>query len=316
MRPRRRRRARWRVAILGRLRASERLREHVAALTRHHLRLGFLVHEMPLGRRDDLRLPATPAPRSQVDVTVLSVADRLATRGDELRARRSPRTSSSPGEMIARGARLARATRRGRRSAATSWPRRSGSTRGRSSGELLAELEEASFAARSRTASRRSSERGELTRPEPRGRPERRLPRVSAIPTASSARSSPASCPAQIVDEDERTVAFMDINPATRGHALVIPRRHAANLLEIEPEDLGGDDRAPPSGSPRRAHRAPRRRRRQPAQLVRRRGLADRLPLPRPRDPALRRTIRCGCRGRRRRATPTRSRRAAQPRLR
>jgi histidine triad (HIT) family protein len=40
------------------------------------------------------------------------------------------------------------------------------------------------------------------------------------------------------VDEDERTVAFMDINPATRGHVLVIPRRHAANLLEIDPEDL------------------------------------------------------------------------------
>ena len=30
--------------------------------------------------------------------------------------------------------------------------------------------------------------------------------------------------PAQIVDEDERTIAFMDINPATRGHLLVIPR--------------------------------------------------------------------------------------------
>jgi histidine triad (HIT) family protein len=46
--------------------------------------------------------------------------------------------------------------------------------------------------------------------------------------------------PAQIVDEDDRTVAFMDINPATRGHALVIPRAHARNLLEIEPEDLIG----------------------------------------------------------------------------
>jgi histidine triad (HIT) family protein len=44
--------------------------------------------------------------------------------------------------------------------------------------------------------------------------------------------------PAQIVDEDERTISFMDINPATRGHALVIPRRHATDLLEIEPEDL------------------------------------------------------------------------------
>ena len=44
--------------------------------------------------------------------------------------------------------------------------------------------------------------------------------------------------PAQIVDEDERTVAFMDINPATRGHALVVPRRHARDLLEIDPADL------------------------------------------------------------------------------
>jgi histidine triad (HIT) family protein len=44
--------------------------------------------------------------------------------------------------------------------------------------------------------------------------------------------------PAQIIDEDERTVAFMDISPATRGHLLVVPREHARDLLEIEPEDL------------------------------------------------------------------------------
>jgi histidine triad (HIT) family protein len=44
--------------------------------------------------------------------------------------------------------------------------------------------------------------------------------------------------PATIVDEDERTISFMDISPATRGHALVIPRRHAANLLEISAGDL------------------------------------------------------------------------------
>ncbi len=45
--------------------------------------------------------------------------------------------------------------------------------------------------------------------------------------------------PGQIVEEDERTIAFMDVNPATRGHLLVIPRTHARNLLEISPEDLG-----------------------------------------------------------------------------
>ncbi len=44
--------------------------------------------------------------------------------------------------------------------------------------------------------------------------------------------------PAHIVDEDERTISFMDIAPGTRGHALVIPRKHARDLWEIEPEDL------------------------------------------------------------------------------
>jgi histidine triad (HIT) family protein len=44
--------------------------------------------------------------------------------------------------------------------------------------------------------------------------------------------------PAQVLDSDESTVAFMDINPATRGHALVVPRRHSADLLEISDEDL------------------------------------------------------------------------------
>ena len=44
--------------------------------------------------------------------------------------------------------------------------------------------------------------------------------------------------PGQIVDQDDRTVAFMDISPATRGHTLVVPRNHARNLLEIDEEDL------------------------------------------------------------------------------
>jgi histidine triad (HIT) family protein len=44
--------------------------------------------------------------------------------------------------------------------------------------------------------------------------------------------------PAEIVDSDEHTVAFMDINPATRGHALVIPRAHSTDLMDISEEDL------------------------------------------------------------------------------
>jgi len=44
--------------------------------------------------------------------------------------------------------------------------------------------------------------------------------------------------PGQIVDQDEDTVAFMDVAPATRGHSLVVPRRHVRNLLEIGDQDL------------------------------------------------------------------------------
>ena len=44
--------------------------------------------------------------------------------------------------------------------------------------------------------------------------------------------------PAEILDEDEHTVTMMDINPATKGHALVIPRDHSEDLLSISEEDL------------------------------------------------------------------------------
>jgi histidine triad (HIT) family protein len=44
--------------------------------------------------------------------------------------------------------------------------------------------------------------------------------------------------PAAKVDEDEHTVAFMDLNPWTRGHALVVPRRHTTDLFEVGEEDL------------------------------------------------------------------------------
>jgi histidine triad (HIT) family protein len=44
--------------------------------------------------------------------------------------------------------------------------------------------------------------------------------------------------PSQIIYSDEHTVAFMDINPATRGHALVVPRKHARDLMDVSDEDL------------------------------------------------------------------------------
>ena len=38
--------------------------------------------------------------------------------------------------------------------------------------------------------------------------------------------------------EDERTLAFMDINPAHDGHALVVPRNHSADLFDIDEADI------------------------------------------------------------------------------
>jgi poly(A) polymerase len=129
--------------VLARLRASERLREHVAALTRHHLRLGFLVRDMPLERRMIYRYLRACEPVG-VDVTLLSVADRLATRGkvaDEAIARHlnlarqllgeALRWHSAPPRPPLRGDELSRAI---------------GLRPGRELGRILAELEEASFA--------------------------------------------------------------------------------------------------------------------------------------------------------------------------
>jgi poly(A) polymerase len=131
-------------AALERLRASERLRAHVAALTRHHLRLGFLVHDMPLDRRAIYRYLVTCEP-VEADVTLLSVADRLATRGrkaDEAIARHLElarevlaealaRRAAGPQPPLVRGDELAAEL---------------GIARGPRLGELLALIAEARFA--------------------------------------------------------------------------------------------------------------------------------------------------------------------------
>jgi histidine triad (HIT) family protein len=44
--------------------------------------------------------------------------------------------------------------------------------------------------------------------------------------------------PSAKVYDDQRTLAFMDINPLSRGHCLVVPKAHAATLYEAEAEDL------------------------------------------------------------------------------
>jgi tRNA nucleotidyltransferase/poly(A) polymerase len=66
--------------VLRRLRASEKLVGHVAALCLHHLRLGFLVHQQPLDRREIWRYLEATDPWTP-EITIFTVADRLATRG-------------------------------------------------------------------------------------------------------------------------------------------------------------------------------------------------------------------------------------------
>ena len=80
----------------------------------------------------------------------------------------------------------------------------------------------------------------------------------------------------------------MDINPATRGHALVVPREHTTDLMEIPDEDPRAHDARDAPARPRIEGDA------LPdgfnilELLLRRLGLADGLSLPRPRGPALR----------------------------
>jgi tRNA nucleotidyltransferase/poly(A) polymerase len=130
--------------ILTRLRAGEKLKAHAAGLARHHLRLGFLVHERPLARRALYRYLRATEP-VEVDVTLLSVADRLATRGRKAQ------------ESIAKHLELAREVlpealawrAQGRRAALVRGDALAaalGLDDGREIGRLLAEIDEARFA--------------------------------------------------------------------------------------------------------------------------------------------------------------------------
>jgi len=131
-------------AALARLRASERLRSHVAALARHHLRLGFLVHDMPLDRRAIYRYLVACEP-VEADVTLLSVADRVATRGrkaDEAIARHLELARTVLAEALARRAAGPQPPLvRGDELAAEL-----GIARGPELGELMAQIAEARFA--------------------------------------------------------------------------------------------------------------------------------------------------------------------------
>ena len=131
-------------SLCRRLRTSGRLARFLEGLTRHHLVLGFLVHECPVDRRQVYRYLARTTP-VEVEVTLLSCADRLATRGrraeeateahldlarELMRAALDWREQGPPGVPI-RGDELAREL---------------GIEPGPELGRLLAELTEAAYA--------------------------------------------------------------------------------------------------------------------------------------------------------------------------
>lgn len=63
---------------------------------------------------------------------------------------------------------------------------------------------------------------------------EMRMPRNECIFCAITQRTSPA----WIVGESEAALAILDINPATIGHTLVMPKRHAQDIWDVEPDDF------------------------------------------------------------------------------
>jgi putative nucleotidyltransferase with HDIG domain len=146
-------------SVLKRLRASQRLSDYVAALTLHHLRLGFLVHEQPLDRRAVWRYLRATAPHS-ADVTIFTMADRLATRGKNAetaiaahlelaREVLAEALADQPSEPLIRGDELAREL---------------GIKPGPGLGELLARLEEERFAGEVATRAEALSRARELLR--------------------------------------------------------------------------------------------------------------------------------------------------------
>lgn len=44
--------------------------------------------------------------------------------------------------------------------------------------------------------------------------------------------------PCHKIYEDEETLAFLDINPASKGHTLIIPKKHYVNIHDVDEETL------------------------------------------------------------------------------
>ena len=229
------------------------LRAHVAALVRNHLRLGFLVHEpQPLARRTVYAYLRACDP-VEVDVTLLSVADRLATRGDDAQraidahmavARGMLRDAlrwraEGPPQPLVRGDELAADL---------------GIAPGPRVGELLGGAGRGAVCRRDRhaRAGARLCARTDRIRA--------RLRCEMSDPDCIFCKILAGELPGTIVERRRAHGGLMDINPATRGHVLVIPRAHTPDLLEHRPRGSarGGARLATPGASARRSCWGPR----------------------------------------------------------
>ena len=239
-----------------------------------------MVRDRPLSPRQVLGYLRRTSPWS-VDTTLLTVADRLSAKGGGV-----------PDAAIEGHLELAREMLE----AAVSWDRdgppepllrgdeiaaEAGIEPGPRLGEAVAELEAAQYAGEvadreAAAAHLRAWAESELA-----------CAAMPRDPDCIFCAIVAGEAPAEIIDSDEHTVTLMDINPATRGHALVIPREHTEDLMSISDEELCHTAVAAQRVALRMEETL------QPdgfnlINACRARGLADRLPLPHPRDPPLR----------------------------
>ena len=222
----------------GRLRASERLR----------VLRGGAGAEPPAPRLPGPRAPAAgAAQRVRLPACVLARRGRRhpavdsRPAGDAWRPRRGgDRSARAAGDRDAPGRLEWRDRARPAPCAATSSRGSSGSPRARASASCSRSC------SRPATRGHHKPQRGGSVRARVarRGRVARRRDARPRLHLLQDRRRRTAR---RIVDEDERTIAFMDIAPATRGHALVIPREHSVDLLEVDPRGSGGHQRRGPA---------------------------------------------------------------------
>ena len=71
-----------------------------------------------------------------------------------------------------------------------------------------------------------------------RGGPTGKVPSVRAEPDCIFCGIVVGAISSTTIAQSDEAIAFMDINPVTPGHALVVPRAHATDLFDITGDDL------------------------------------------------------------------------------